>query len=137
MEKSSLSGMKTMPSVPKAAVPRVIGTELHFIEGGKIFVGLIRECKENEIIIQTGHSNIRPIKYSQIIAITPCKQFKNEFKTEISVFIRKEENRTEVDCNSQTAENVNGVMFYSIAKNKEEKDWSPYENYWSVEGVLI
>ncbi len=126
MEKTTLSGLKTIPSVPKATVPRIIGTELHFIENGKLFVGLLRECKEDRLIIQTGSSNIREIPYPKIIGFNPCKQFKHEFSMNVSVRILKEENRTFVHCESNSFENINGVMFYSIAKNKEEKDWSNF-----------
>jgi UDP-N-acetylglucosamine transferase subunit ALG13 len=137
LHNSPLPGISGIPSLPRKAIPRVIGTELHFISDGKIYIGLIRECKENELIVQVGNSTNRTIRFEQIIGVTAAKQIKHTFKIEVNIFIRKEDNRVIVDCNSQSAENINGVMFYSIAKNKEDRDWSGFIATLSNLGVYI
>jgi hypothetical protein len=127
LQNSPLQGISGIPAIPRKEIPRLIGTELHFIAEGKIYVGLIRECKENEIITQCGNSIIRIIKYEQIIGIREPRELLNEFNRSISVHITHQENRTNVNCNSTTVENINGVMFYSILDNKT-KDWTNFQN---------
>jgi len=130
LHNSPLPGISGIPTLPRNTIPKVIGTELHFIADGKIYIGLIREFAGESLLVQCGHSMLRTIQYSQIIGVTECRTICHQFGIEVNIAIHRGENRTLVLCDSHTKENINGVMFYSISKNKEDHDWSNF-NYES------
>ncbi len=137
MGDSPLPGISGIPTLPRNKVPKVIGTEVCFIADGKIFTGLIRSSSENELILQCGTATTRTIKYNQVIGINECNTFCNNFELKVTVSIYTDLNRTLINCVSAAVNNINGVMFYSITSNKEEKDWSKYENTYAMKIAMI
>jgi hypothetical protein len=126
MENSNPMGMVGLPTIPKEQIPRVIGTQVHFIADGKIFVGAIRDASEGfeGFIVQCGTSMLKTVKYNQIIAVNPPREISCKYTLNVSVEIIREENRTSLSCISSTINEVNGVSFYNT--NHVEKNWSNF-----------
>lgn len=108
--------------IPKEDIPEIIGTEIYYLQDGKIFQGLIRSFSDNEVVIQSGQSLEKIIKYSQIIGILGIKEHISEYKQELCVSIFFSPHKTKINCQSKIVNNINGIMFYPLLEN--------HVNYW-------
>lgn len=129
MDLAPLSGMSGIPIISPQEIPHEIGTEIHFLSEGKIFIGLLRSFNESEVILQCGRSIIKTIQFDEIIGFNPLKTHCHTYELKVNVGIEhnKAQNRTVIMCLSQSFENINGVSFYSINDRKlEGKTWEYY-----------
>ncbi|SRR6266567_1844398 len=137
MENSpSLAGMSGLPAVPSNKIPRVIGTQVHFIADGKIYVGLIRKFNsEQELTIQCGSSTNRVIRYNQIISVLANEKDSHCYLLNVSVSIVRNNNRTIIQCQSTNSEVINGIAFFSAETNKEKMQ-SPISYDWLYNEIM-